>query len=183
MKGLTVERDAVGEAERGGNAVHVHVVDPRMDVVAAAAQLIERRRLHAKFLGRAPDHGIEADRPLFLALILPEILAVLVDLELGRALQELAGELVVEQIGGLADVIVDADQNHVVHLHRIILLDLKPSGSIVACRSNARGRKTSPSKCSSGRSSPRLKSTTMPTRLAASFLAGWIDSLDGDMRE
>ena len=41
------------EAERAEHAVRVHVLDARVDVVAAGAELGERGRLHAVLLGRA----------------------------------------------------------------------------------------------------------------------------------
>ena len=140
VEGLAVEANGIAEAHRDGNAVHVHVVDPRMHVVAALAKLIERGRLHAIFLERPADHGIQANRRADVALILPEILALRVSLELGRGGEQVARKLVVEKGRRFADVIVRADQHHVVHLHCLSPFQTLFRFRGLACLFNAIGR-------------------------------------------
>jgi hypothetical protein len=118
VEGLAVEADRVAEAQRGGDAVDVHVVDAGVDVIAAVAQLIERSGLHAVFLERTAGHGIEADRGADMALVFPVVLAARVRAQLRRAREQIARELVVEHIAGFADVIVGGDHHHIVHFHR-----------------------------------------------------------------
>jgi len=55
-----------------------------------------------------------------MSLIVPIVLAVPVGQELRRRSQIVAGELPVEKIGRFADVIVDAHDHHIVHVHVVL---------------------------------------------------------------
>ncbi|MDB6100764.1 MAG: hypothetical protein JWO52_763 [Gammaproteobacteria bacterium] len=85
---LAVEANGIAEAHGGGDAVDVHVVDARMDVVAALAQLFERARLHAVFLVWPPDNGVQTNQRMDMALLGPVVIAVLVCPVLGCAGQQ-----------------------------------------------------------------------------------------------
>ena len=106
-----------GEAERSQHAVDVHVVDARVDVVAAGPQLRERGRLHAVLLGGAARHGVQPHVGDLLALEHPDVGAVLLRDEPRRAILPLRGEMALPHVRRLTDVVVDAHQDHVVHLH------------------------------------------------------------------
>ena len=118
-----------GEAERAEHAVGVHVVDARVDVVAAGPQLRERGRLHAVLLGRAARHGVQPHVGDLLALEHPEVGAVLLRDEPRRAILPLRGEVALPHVGRLADVVVDAHQDHVVHLHGQFSSDVQRRGN------------------------------------------------------
>ena len=59
------------EAQRCVDAVEVHVGDARVDVVAAAAHLVEARRLHAPLVLRPADDGVEPDLRVEAVLVDP----------------------------------------------------------------------------------------------------------------
>jgi len=52
-----------------------------------------------------------------MTLIFPVVIAILVGLVLRRAGQQFARELVVEQGRRLTNMVVGADEQHIVHLH------------------------------------------------------------------
>ena len=107
------------EVERGGNAIGIHITDAGVDVVDPGAELVDRGRLHAVFLFRSADDGVERDRRNLHALIVPEIGAIRLGPELWRRGQRITREVTIKQVGWLGDVIVNADEHHVVQLHCI----------------------------------------------------------------
>jgi hypothetical protein len=113
-------RDAA-EVQRGGDAVGVHVADAGVDVVTALAKLIIGGRLEAVFLAHAACDGVEGDRGHLDALVFPVLGAGRPGLQFRRSGQCLARQMPVEHIGRLGDVIVDADDHHVFHLHGTFL--------------------------------------------------------------
>ena len=49
------------EIERCGDPVDIHVSDTGVDIITTGTELRERRRLHAVFLARPADDGIQPD--------------------------------------------------------------------------------------------------------------------------
>ena len=125
-----VDAGEAGEIERCGNAVDIHVADTGMDVIAAGPQLLERGRLEAIFLARAANHGVEGHGLDLLTLVFPVIAAVPTNLQLGRAGQRSAGKVLIKDVSGFGDVIIDTDDHHVFHLHDNLL----PLGFYAAMR-------------------------------------------------
>ena len=109
------------EAHRPQHAVGVHVADALVDVPAALPHLVEGRGLEAVLLGRAADDGVEPDVGELLALEEPGVAAVLPPDEPGRLRPPPLGQVALEHVGGLDDVVVDADQDQVLHAHGSML--------------------------------------------------------------
>ncbi len=105
------------EVERTEHAVRRHVEHALLHVVGAGPELVEARRIHAVFLGRAPGHRVEPDVRDVEVEELPTVGAVGHVLDPRRDVLVLRGQVVLEQVGRFHDVIVDADKDHVVHAH------------------------------------------------------------------
>ncbi|MNR10053.1 hypothetical protein D3C85_1262830 [compost metagenome] len=108
LEALAGEAGKGREAQRAEDAVGAHVVDPRLDVPGAAAHLLVTQRLHAVFLFRPADHGIEAHIAGGLLLEYPDVApSMLFDMWL-TALEALR-HVPVEGSGRFDSVVVDAD--------------------------------------------------------------------------
>ena len=131
LEPAAAEAGQAREAHRREHAVAVHVLDPLVDQVRRRPHLRERARVQAPLL-LGPRHGrVEPEDPELLALELPVLLAVRLAYEPRRAVLVLRGHVVLEQVGRLDGVIVDAEDDHVfdVHVdlpasHRSRLIDL-----------------------------------------------------------
>ncbi len=123
-----VEGHGAGEVDRGQDAVDVHVVDARVDVVDAGAHLVERDGLHPVFLARPADHGVQARARRPATFEYPVIGALLVVLDVGGQVLVLRAEVRVPHRGRFDDVIVDAHDDHVFHLHDIVLFSVAHPG-------------------------------------------------------
>ncbi len=121
-KPATREVEHAAEIQRRRDAIDVHVLDPRVNIVDALAHLRERGRLHAVFLERTADYGVEPDARELLPLVDPHLAAGGVGHQLGRRCQVRAGQVIVEQVRGFADVIINTDDHHIVHFHGLTLL-------------------------------------------------------------
>jgi len=119
VEDLAREPGPVGEVEAGQLPARRHVAHALVDVVDALAHLLEAGRLHAVFLERAADDGVQAHRRPLLALVFPVVGAGRGLLQLGRGGQRIARQVLVEHVGGFADVVIDADDDQVVHLHGV----------------------------------------------------------------
>ena len=105
------------EAQRAEHAVGVHVLHPLVDVVAAGPHLVERRRLHAVLLRRPAGDRVERDVGDLLALVEPDVGAVVTGDELRRQVDVLGGQAALEEVRRLDHVVVDAHQHHVSDVH------------------------------------------------------------------
>ena len=105
------------EVERAEQAVGRHVEHALFHVVGALAQLVEAGRVHAVFLGRPARHRVEPDVGDVDVEELPRVGAVGAVLDPGRDVLVLRGEVLLEHVGRLDDVIVDADQDEVFGAH------------------------------------------------------------------
>ena len=110
------------KAERTEHPIDVHVVNAGLEVVAALAQLSERSRLHAVLVRGPTGDGVETDVWNLLTFEDPHIRAVALVHEPGRTVLPLGRQMSFPHVRRLTNVIVHADQDHVVHLHG------KPSG-------------------------------------------------------
>jgi hypothetical protein len=87
-------------------------------VEAARAQLGVRAGVEAPLVARPADRGRHAERGgRGLALEHPLVDAVLVADDLGHLVGPLRRDVVLPHVGRLDEVVVDADEDHVVHLH------------------------------------------------------------------
>ena len=112
----------VGKHMDAEHAVGVHVPHPLVHVEAAGPQLGVGARVEAPLL-RGPAHGggHAEGRARLLALEDPLVDAVLVAHHLGRLVQPLLRHVVLVHVGRLDHVVVDADQDHVVEVHGVLL--------------------------------------------------------------
>src|SRR3546814_7034124 len=63
----------LGEVDRSEHAIRVHIVDARMNIIRARAQMVERHGFHPIFFLRTADHGVESEAGVFLALDHPSL--------------------------------------------------------------------------------------------------------------
>ncbi|MNQ06009.1 hypothetical protein D3C85_187520 [compost metagenome] len=116
LEALAGEAGEGRETQRTENAVGVHVVDTVHDAPGTTAHLVVAQRLHAVFLFRATDHGIEAHVTGGLLLEHPDVAFVTLDhmrLASFEARRHMAGK----GIWRLNRVIIDADENQIFNLH------------------------------------------------------------------
>ena len=141
---LTAEAGHRREAHRAEHAVDVHVADALVDVVRALADLVERGRLEAVLLGRTAGDRVEPDVGDLGALERPHVGVHLVFVDHPRCELEVGLRHVpLEEVGRLDDVVVDADEDEVVHVH-----DWAPPDRMVAREPTPAGRGTPPLVCS-----------------------------------
>ena len=89
-----------------------------MDVVRAAADLVERGRLEAVLLRRSAGDRVEPDVGDLGALERPDVGVHLVFVDHARrALEVGLRHVPLEEVGRLDHVVVDADEDEVVHVH------------------------------------------------------------------
>ncbi len=105
------------EADRRQDAAGVHVLDPLVDVVTTRADLVEALRLEPVLLFRATGDRVERDVGDDGVAELPGVRAVLVVHQARGVVDVLLRQVVLEHVGRLDGVVVDADQNHVVFVH------------------------------------------------------------------
>ena len=92
-----------------------------MDVVAAGPHLAEAGRLEPVLVGRAAGDRVEADVGGLLALEDPGVGAVGLDDHLRHHVLVLGGDVAVEHVRWFDDVVVDGDEDQVVHVHGALL--------------------------------------------------------------
>ena len=106
------------EVERAEQAVGRHVEHALLHVVGARPQLVEARRVHPVFLGRTAGHRVEPDVRDVEVEELPAVGAVFAVLDPWRDVAlYFAGQVVLEHVGRLHDVIVDADEDEIFEAH------------------------------------------------------------------
>ena len=88
-----------------------------LHVVGALADLVEARRVDAVLLGRAAGDRVEPDVRDVEVEELPDVGAVVLVHDVRRDVLVLRREVVLEQVGRLDDVVVDADEDQVVEAH------------------------------------------------------------------
>ena len=110
-----------GEAQRTEEATGVHVLDALVDIPTAFAHLVEAGRLDAVLLPRPACDGVQPDVGDLVLVVVPGQRAVLPLLELRGELLVLGGQVPLEHVRGLDDVVVDAHQDQVVLVHQFPL--------------------------------------------------------------
>ena len=111
------ERRERREAHAREHAARAHVLHALVHVVAAGAHLVEGGRVDAVLLlGPARDR-VETDVGDRLVVEDPHVVAGVGVLDPGRAVGELRREPALEQVRRLDEVVVDADEDHVLDLH------------------------------------------------------------------
>src|SRR5262249_41052926 len=105
------------EAHGAEHAVGVHVANPLVDVEATGTDLREARRFDAVLLLRATGDGVQPHVGDLGALVQPDIGVVVLVHDARRAVLPHVGEVLVEQVRWLDDVVVDADEDQIFELH------------------------------------------------------------------
>jgi hypothetical protein len=119
---LAAELRVRREVHRGEDAVGVHVPDALVDVEAARAHLAEAGGLDAVLVRRATGDGVEADVGRLLALEHPGVGAVVLGDDLGGLVLPAGGDVAVEHVRRLDDVVVHRHQDQVVDVHAGLLM-------------------------------------------------------------
>ncbi|WP_234312027.1 hypothetical protein [Streptomyces griseus] len=105
------------EVQLREDATGVHVGDPLVDVVAAGPDLLQALRLHAVLLlGPARDR-VECGVADPGVPELPDVAAILAVDQTRSVLLVTGGQVVREQVRRFDDVVVDADEDHVIAVH------------------------------------------------------------------
>ncbi len=152
LERATAEAGHAGETHGRQHSVPVHVTYPLVDVVGAGTHLGMSGRVESPLLLRPGHHRVEPDHRHLLVLVDPLVLALFVVHDV-RGLVHVAGRQVsLEHVRRLNDVIVDADQDHVVRVHGVLLTLV----SRAPCR-----RRDQPPRPATGL--PRLRLTAHPT--------------------
>ncbi len=99
------------EVHRRVDAVDVHVGDAGVDVPRAAAHLVEADRLERVLVDRATDDRVEPDVRQLLAVVHPDLAAVVLLDDARRAVGELGRHPTFEGVGRLDDVVVGRDHD------------------------------------------------------------------------
>src|SRR5580704_1397681 len=87
-----------------------------MDVVAARAHVAVVRGVDVEHLPRLACHGVQAEIPALLVPVPPLLEPAFVCDDTRRSVLEPVRNVVLEHLRGFGDVVVDADQDHVVSL-------------------------------------------------------------------
>ena len=105
------------KAHRPQDPTGVHVLDPLVDVVAAGPHLVEGGGLDPVLLPGAARHRVEADVRDDRPVEDPDVRAVGPAIDAGSTVPVAGREMVVEHVGRLHEMVVDADQDEVSGLH------------------------------------------------------------------
>ena len=105
------------EVERAEQTVGRHVEHALVHVVGALAQLVEARRVHPVLLGRPAGDGVEPDVRDVEVEELPRVGAVGAVLDPRRDVLVLRGQVVLEHVGRLDHVVVDAHEDEIFEVH------------------------------------------------------------------
>ena len=111
------ERRERREAHAREHAARAHVLHPLVHVVATGAHLVEGGRVDAVLLLRPAGDRVEPDVGDRLAVEHPHVVAGVGVLDAGRAVGELRRHPALEQVRRLDEVVVDADEDHVLDPH------------------------------------------------------------------
>ena len=130
LERATAKAGHAGETHGRQHAVPIHVTHPLVDVVGTGTHLGVSGRVESPLLLRPRNHGIEPHHRHLLVLVDPLVHALVVVHDVGGFVDVAGGNVFPEHVRGLNDVIVDADQNHVIRLHGVLLTRL----SRVPCR-------------------------------------------------
>ena len=105
------------KAQRAQNAIGVHIIDTRVNIVTAFAHLRESGGFTAVLVLTSADHGIKADIGQLVAFELPEFRAVIPFNQGWRLFKLCRSHVVLEQIRWLHHMIIDTYHNHIFHTH------------------------------------------------------------------
>ena len=123
-EGAGVEARHSGEVHRCQHAVGVHVAHALVHVEAAGAKLGEGAGVEAPLFARPADRRRHAERRRrALALKDPFVDALLVADHLRHLVEPLGRDMVLVHVRRLDEVVVDADEDHVVHAHGVAPLE------------------------------------------------------------
>ncbi len=118
---LAGEPGEVGEVQARQLAAGVHVADPLVDVEAARPHLVVAAGVDVVHLARLARHGVQAHVASADVAVVPLLDAVGLDDHPRRAVLVLGGDVGVEHVGRLGDVVVHADQDQIVLVHAVLL--------------------------------------------------------------
>ena len=105
------------EADGGVDAVEVHVVHPGVDVVGAAAHLVEAGRIEGALMQRLAHDGVEPDLVVLLPVVEPVLRpSAVIDHHPGGPIGEALRHPPLEHVGWFDQMVVDRDQRHVSRL-------------------------------------------------------------------
>ncbi|HEX4659013.1 MAG TPA: hypothetical protein VH307_16615 [Streptosporangiaceae bacterium] len=90
-----------------------------MGVVRAWTDLVQRHRLDAELIARPSGGGREGDRRKLPAFVDQDVRAVVLTFQPRCFVEIVPRKVIAEQVRGLDDVIIDADQDEVVDSQRI----------------------------------------------------------------
>jgi hypothetical protein len=114
---LPGEARPVGEVEPGELTARRHVAHALVDVVAAGAHVLVPVGVHVEHLGRLPRHRVQPEVSAADVAVVP-LLRPVGEIHHPRCVLAVPRRhMTFEHVGGLADVIVDRDEDQVVALH------------------------------------------------------------------
>ena len=102
---------------RREHAARAHVLHALVDVVATRAHLVERGRIDAVLFLRATGDGVQPDVRDRRAVERPHVVAVVGVRHTRCRIGVLLRNPALEHVGRFDDVVVDADEDHVLDLH------------------------------------------------------------------
>ncbi len=108
-----------GEVERRQHTTCVHVQHPLVDVPTASADLVEGRGLDAVLVLGSACNGIQADIGDHLAVEHPHVVACVGVLYRRNAIAKPQRHVLIEHVRRLDEMIVDADEDHVLDVHGV----------------------------------------------------------------
>jgi hypothetical protein len=115
---LTGEPGPVGKVQSRELSTCRHVADALVDVVAAGPHLFEPGRVHVEHLRRFSRDRVESEISSGDVAVVPLLGTVVLLDDAGRRLSVAVWHVPFEHVRGLADVIVDGDEDQVVDSHR-----------------------------------------------------------------
>ena len=105
------------EAHGAEDPARVHVLDALVDVPAPRPDLVEALGLQPVLLLRPPRHGVQRDVGDHHVTELPGVAAVRVVHQPRGVVDVFLGQVILEHVRRFDDVVVDADQDHVLFVH------------------------------------------------------------------
>jgi len=115
---LTREAGPIGKVETRERASGRHITYSFVHVVTARPHFAVARRVDVEHLWRFAGDGVQPEVATLLVAIPPLLESMLVRFDPGRQVSVLCGNVTLEHVGGFRDVIVHADEDHVICLHR-----------------------------------------------------------------
>ena len=114
---LAGEAGEVRKVQTGQLSAGIHVADPLVDVEASRPHLVVARGVDVVHLPGFACDGVQAHVPSANLAVVPLLDAVGLEHHPGGAVLVLCGNVRIEHVGRLGDVVVDADQDQIVLVH------------------------------------------------------------------